>query len=413
VRHVTTVVIGAGHCGLAMSWHLARSGIDHVVLERGEIANSWQTERWDSLRLLTPNWQSRLPDFTYSGSDPHGYMTMTEVVAFLKSYASRIDAPVATGTSVHCVSRVPGGYMVATNRGVWRCRCVVIATGACGVPTVPAIAGRLPENVASMTPFQYRAPHQLPAGSVMIVGASATGVQLAREIRAAGRDVILCVGEHVRLPRTYRGRDINWWMDAIGLMDVRFDELDDLARARRLPSPQLIGTPEQATIDINSLHASGVEIVGKLVAVDGATAKFSGALRNTCALADLKMNRLLDAIDAWVGVDRRIETIQPATRFEPTRLGRDIRLSVDLRSSDIGTVIWATGFRPDYSWLDAPVLDAKGRIRHVGGIVDAPGMYVMGLPFMRRRKSSFIDGAADDAKDLVAHLATYVARAAA
>ncbi len=413
MRQVTTVVIGAGHCGLAMSWHLAQSGIDHVVLERGEIANSWQTERWDSLRLLTPNWQSRLPDFAYGGSDPHGFMSMTEVVAYLKSYASRIAAPVVTDSSVLSLRRAPSGYVVSTNRDMWRCRCVVIATGACGIPRIPALADRLPENVASMTPFQYRSPHQLPAGGVMIVGASATGVQLAREIRAAGRDVTLCVGEHVRLPRTYRGRDINWWMDAIGLMDVRFDEIDDLARARQLPSPQLIGTPEHETLDINALQAAGVEIVGRLVAVDGATAKFSGALRNLCALADLKMNRLLDTIDAGVGAYARIDTFQPATRFEPTRLGRDIRLSVDLRSSNIGTVIWATGFRADYSWLDVPVLDAKGRIRHDGGIVDAPGMYVMGLPFMRRRKSSFIDGAADDAKDLVAHLATYAARAAA
>lgn len=413
MRHVTTVVIGAGHCGLAVSWHLAQSGIDHVVLERGEIANSWQTERWDSLRLLTPNWQSRLPDFTYTGADPHGYMTMTEVVTHLKSYAGRIAAPVVANSSVLCVGRAPGGYVVTTNRGVWACRCVVIATGACGVPIMPVLADQLPKSIASITPFQYRSPHQLPASGVMIVGASATGVQLAREIRAAGRDVTLCVGEHVRLPRTYRGRDINWWMDAIGLMDVRFDQVDDLARARRLPSPQLIGTPERETIDLNALQAAGVEIVGRLVAVDGATAKFSGALRNHCTLADLKMNRLLDTIDAWVGEDERVEASEPVTRFEPTRLGRDIRLSLDLRSSRIETVIWATGFRADYAWLDVPVLDAKGRIRHDGGIVDAPGMYVMGLPFMRRRKSSFIDGAADDAKDLVAHLATYLARAAA
>ena len=413
MQQVTTVVIGAGHCGLAMSWHLTRSGVDHVVLERGEIANSWTTERWDSLRLLTPNWQSRLPDFTYSGSDQHGYMTMADVVAYLKSYASRITAPIVTGSSVLSVSVAPDGYVVSTSRGTWRCRCVVIANGACGVPVVPDLADRLPRNVLSLTPFQYRSPHQLPAGGVMIVGASATGVQLAREICASGRDVTLCIGEHVRLPRTYRGRDINWWMDAIGLMDLRFDQIDDLARARRLPSPQLIGTPEHETIDINSLRESGVEIVGRLVAVDGTTVKFSGALHNHCALADLKMNRLLDTIDAWVGVNGGTETCGPVTRFEPTECGPDIRLSLDLRSNCIETVIWATGFRPDYSWLDVPVLDSKGRICHDGGVVNAPGMYVMGLPFMRRRKSSFIDGAADDAKDLVAHLGAYLARAAA
>lgn len=413
MKYVTTVVIGAGHCGLATSWHLADAGIDHVVLERGEIANSWQTERWDSLRLLTPNWQSRLPGHVYTGPDPNGYMTMTEVVEFLTSYGRRIATPILTHTTVHRVGRTADGYIVQTSRGNWRCRCIVIATGACGVPVVPAIADRLPKAVESMTLFQYRSPNQLSAGGVMIVGASATGVQLAHEIRASGRDVTLCVGEHVRLPRTYRGKDINWWMDTIGLMDTRIDQVDDLSRVRRLPSPQLIGTPERRTIDINSLRAVGVEIVGRLVALDNGKAKFSGALRNVCTLADLKMGRLLDTIDAWVAAGRDIHTGEPARRFEPTRLGNDIRLSLDLDAAGIKTVIWATGFRPDYSWLEVPVLDPKGRIRHAGGLVDAPGMYVMGLPFMRRRKSSFIDGAADDARDLVAHMSTFLARVAA
>ena len=186
----------------------------------------------------------------------------------------------------------------------WRCRTLVIASGACNVPIVPALSAQLPATITSLTPFQYRTPAQLPAGGVMIVGASATGVQLAREIRASGRKVLLCVGEHVRLPRVYRGRDITWWMDAMGMMDVRYDEIEDLERARRLPSLQLIGTPERATIDLNALRAAGVEFVGKLVAVDGARVKFSGSLPNCCALADLKMNRLLESIDSWIERER-------------------------------------------------------------------------------------------------------------
>ena len=413
MRHTSTVVIGAGHSGLAMSKHLSELGIDHVVLERGRIANSWQTERWDSLRLLTPNWQCRLPGHAYTGPDPHDYMTMPELVAHLQCYADLIAAPVETDTTVLRVSRASDGYVVHTDRGTWACRCVVIASGACNVPTVPPLANRLPASIASLTPFQYRAPHPLATGGVMIVGASATGVQLAREIRATGRDVVLAVGEHVRLPRTYRGRDINWWMDVMGLMNVRYNEIDDLDRARRLPSPQLIGTPERETIDLNALRAAGVEIVGRLVGLDGAVAKFSGALRNHCALADLKMNRLLASIDAWVAANAGISTQEPAYRFEPTVLGEKPPLSLDLRSRRIETIIWATGFRPDYSWLDVPVLDPRGRMRHQGGIVESPGLYVMGLPFMRRRKSSFIDGAGDDARELAAHMATFLARAAA
>ncbi|MGE0766467.1 MAG: NAD(P)-binding domain-containing protein [Hyphomicrobiaceae bacterium] len=413
MKHITTVVVGAGHSGLAMSKHLLERGIDHVVLERGRIANSWRTERWDSLRLLTPNWQCRLPGHVYSGPDPNGYMTMPELVAHLQCYADLLAAPVETYTTVLRVSRASEGFVVRTDRGTWACRSVVLASGACNLPVVPALVARLPATIASMTPLQYRAPHLLSAGGVMIVGASATGVQLAREIRASGREVVLAVGEHVRLPRTYRGRDIDWWMDVMGLMDVRYDEIDDLDRARRLPSPQLIGTPGRETIDLNALRAAGVEIVGRLVGLDGAVAKFSGALRNHCALADLKMNRLLSSIDAWVASNAGIATQEPPYRFEPTLLSRKLPLSLDLRSRRIETIIWATGYRPDYSWLDVPVLDPRGRIRHRGGIVEVPGLYVLGLPFMRRRKSSFIDGAGDDAQELAAHMATFFARAAA
>jgi putative flavoprotein involved in K+ transport len=247
----------------------------------------------------------------------------------------------------------------------------------------------------------------------MIVGASASGMQLAREIQASGRRVVLSVGEHVRVPRTYRGRDIQWWMDAIGAMDVRYDAIEDIERARRLPSLQLIGTPERVTIDLNSLRRAGVQLVGRLVGLRDGKAQFSGSLANVCALADLKMNRLLDSIDGWVSANGFAERFPAPRRYEPTDVGPETKLSLDLIAGGIGTVIWATGYRPDYSWLDVPVLDRKGRIRHDGGIVSAPGMYVMGLPFMRRRKSSFIDGAGDDAADLAAHLSQSLARFAA
>jgi putative flavoprotein involved in K+ transport len=214
------------------------------------------------------------------------------------------------------------------------------------------------------------------------------------------------------MPRTYRGRDIQWWMDAIGAMDVRYDAVDDIQRARHLPSLQLVGTPERVTVDLNSLRKSGVELVGRLVGVRDGTAQFSGSLANFCALADLKMNRLLASIDDWVNANGFAERFPAPERYEATDVGPQSRLSLDLVAAGISTVIWATGFRPDYSWLDAPVFDRKGRIRHDGGIVAAPGMYVMGLPFMRRRKSSFIDGAGDDAADLAAHLSQNLARAA-
>jgi putative flavoprotein involved in K+ transport len=413
VRFTTTIIIGAGQSGLAMSRHLTARSIDHVVLERGEVANSWRTERWDSLRLLTPNWQSRLPGYAYDGDDPDGFMAMPEVVQFLQRYADVARAPVVTGTRVARVRQADGGYEVATSQGPWRCRVLVIASGAYNIATIPGLSADLPDEVTSLTPAQYRNPGLLPDGGVMIVGASASGVQLAREIHASGRRVVLSVGEHVRVPRTYRGRDILWWMDSIGAMDLRYDELEDIQRARRLPSFQLVGTPERVTVDLNSLRKSGVELVSRLVGLRDGKAQFSGSLANHCALADLKMNRLLASIDDWVSANNVAEWFPAPHRYEPTDIGTETRLSIDLRDSRITTVIWATGYRPDYSWLDVPVLDRKGRIQHDGGVVAAPGMYVLGLPFMRRRKSSFIDGAGDDAADLAAHLSLNLARAVA
>jgi putative flavoprotein involved in K+ transport len=414
VKFATAIVIGAGQSGLAMSWHLTTRSIDHVVFERGEVANSWLTERWDSLRLLTPNWQTRLPGYAYTGDDPNGFMTMPEVVSFLEGYAKVSCAPIITGARVTRVRQQEGGYELETSLGPWRCRKLVIASGACNLASIPSLGAGLPASVASLTPLQYRNPGLLPDGGVMIVGASASGVQLAREIRGAGRRVVLCVGEHVRLPRTYRGRDIQWWMDVIGAMDVRYDTmLEDIERARRLPSLQLIGTPERVTVDLNSLRKAGVEFVGRIVGLGDGKAHFAGSLANLCALADLKMNRLLAGIDDWVNRSGLAQQFPEPHRFEPTDVGSDARLGLDLTDAGIGSVIWATGYRPDYSWLDVPVLDRKGRIRHDGGIAGAPGMYVMGLPFMRRRKSSFIDGAGDDAADLAAHLCQNLNRAAA
>jgi putative flavoprotein involved in K+ transport len=230
-------------------------------------------------------------------------------------------------------------------------------------------------------------------------------VQLADEIRRTGRDVTLSVGEHVRLPRTYRGRDVCWWMETAGVFGERHDEMDDLVRARHLPSPQLIGTPERRSIELNALSDGGVRIVGRLSGVTDGVAQFSGALSNVCRLADLKMNRLLDRFDEWADTTKPCGAEIPLERFAPTRVSASPTLEVDLRCGGIGTVVWATGYRPDHSWVDLPVFDRKRRIRHEGGIVsDAPGVYLLGSNLLRRRSSSFIHGAEADTDDLATHL---------
>jgi putative flavoprotein involved in K+ transport len=398
VPHTTTVIVGAGHCGLAMSRCLAARSIDHVVLERGEVANSWRTQRWDSLRLLTPNWMTRLPGYAYRGADPGGYLSARQVAAMLEDYADVSAAPILTGTTVTSVRATGGGYVVRTDQGTWRAPTVVLACGAATLPAVPTLTWRVPAGITAVTPAGYRNPGELRPGGVLVVGASASGIQLADELHRSGRPVTLAVGEHVRMPRTYRGRDILWWLDAAGVLDERYDEVDDLVRARNLPSMQLVGSPGR-TVDLNALSSTGVRLVGRLAGIQDGVAQLSGSLPNVCALADLKLGRLLDTIDAWASA--------AGERLAPT-LVPTAPLGLDLRSGEIATIVWATGYRPDLSWLEVPTMDRRGRIVHDGGVTACPGLYLIGMPFLRRRKSSLIDGAADDAAELTTHLAGHL-----
>ena len=391
-----------------MSRCLADRSIDHVVLERGEVANTWKNERWDSLRLLTPNWQSRLPGFGYEGDDPDGFRTMPETIDFIQQYAGLISAPVRTSTTVTSVRSTDDGYLVATDQGDWRCRTVVIASGAFAVPRIPAVAEAVPSSIATLTPKEYRNPEQLEQGGVLVVGASASGTQIADEIHRSGRPVTLALGEHIRAPRVYRGKDIKWWMDRAGVLDEFYTEVDNLNRVRGVPSLQLTGSDDRRTLDLNSLTDVGVKLLGRIAGINEGKAQFSGSLRNLCEMADLKMNRLLDRIDEWATENGLDDEVALPHRLESTRVEASPRLGLNLNSGEFRTIVWATGFRPDHSWIEMPIFDRKGRVRHDGGVAEAAGMYLMGIPFLRRRKSSLIDGAGDDARDLSAHLAGYL-----
>ncbi|MGB0114680.1 MAG: NAD(P)-binding domain-containing protein [Ilumatobacteraceae bacterium] len=400
-RTTDVVVIGGGQAGLAMSRCLTDRSIDHVVLERAEVANSWTTERWDSLRTLTPNWMSRLPGFSYEGDDPDGYMTAAEVAVHLAMYRSSFDAPVRTGVEVTRIRSVERGHVVETSDGPWVARAVVIATGACSTPHVPSIATDMPQHIEQLTPIAYRNPGHVAPGGVLVVGASASGLQIADELSRAGREVTLAVGDHVRLPRTYRGMDVHWWMEAIGQLDERYDEVDDIGRARRLPSLQLVGSPERRDLDLNSVSANGVSLVGRLVGRSGRRAQFSGSFANMCMSADLKQQRMLDRFDEHAATHGLDDEVAAPERPSPTTLGAP-KLDLDLQS--VRAIVWATGFRPSYPWLDRSLLDRRGRLVHDGGVLPVPGLYVLGLPFQRRRKSSFIDGVGPDARELCEHL---------
>jgi putative flavoprotein involved in K+ transport len=412
MRRTEAVVIGGGQAGLAMSRCLSQHGIDHVVLERGRVGERWRSERWDSLRLLSPNWHTRLPGFRYDGPDPDGFMRTGELLELLERYARTIDAPVEEQTTVLGVETGGPGYRVTTDHGGFEARSVVIATGHCDVPHVPAVAANLPGDVVQLVPSRYRRASQLPAGGVLVVGASASGVQLADEIHASGRPVTLAAGRHNRLPRTYRGRDIVWWLDALGVFDEAAEDQPDLARARRQPSLQLVGRPDRATLDLPALERRGVRLAGRLAAIEGGRVRFADDLVAHTAAADARLARLLRRIDAFAAASGLDGEVGPREPFTPFLWPSPAPTELDLRQAGIRSVVWATGYGREYPWLRVPVLDARGEIRHAGGVTAAPGLYVLGLYFLRRRKSSFIDGVGQDAMELAAHLAHHLRRAA-
>jgi putative flavoprotein involved in K+ transport len=395
----TVVVIGAGPAGLAMSHHLVSAGVDHVVLERGQVGRSWRAERWDSLRLLTPNWMTRLPGYSYDGPEPDGYMTAGEVAAFLDGYRESFPAPIVTGVDVTAVTRDADGFTVDARGCRWRSDAVVLATGASSEPRVPEVATHLPARIDQLTALEYRNPAQLDgAGRVLVVGASASGVQIADELRRAGRAVTVAVGEHVRLPRTYRGRDVFRWMDDIGQLDERWDEVDDLERARRHASLQLVGSEPRRSLDLNALLDGGVELVGRFVGISGRHAQCAGSLANLVANADLKQARLLDRVDAYVRELGCVDAEGPDHRPAPTRR---VDAPTELDLTGVSTVIWATGYRPSFGYLDPAALDRRGRLAHDGGVTRVPGLTVLGLPFQRRRRSALLAGFGVDAADLL------------
>ncbi len=407
MNRVETIVIGAGQAGLAMSRCLTERGVDHVVLERGRIAESWRSERWDSLRLLTPNWQSRLPGWTYRGLDPDGFMTAAEVADHFDGYARSFQAPVHASVTVLDLKRINGAYRVTTTKGEWRAASVVIATGHCQAPFVPSFAERLSPSIKQVPSMTYRNPEQLPKGGVLIVGASSTGVQLAEEIQRSGRPVTLSVGRHTRLPRRYRGRDILWWMDRVGILEERAEDVPNLEAARRQPSLQLAGRADGSSLDLGILRDAGVRLVGHLSDIANAQSRFADNLDQTTEAADAKLGRILARIDAFIADHPQLAAgdAEPIVRhsFGPSPT------SIDLEAAGITTVVWATGYVRRYPWLNVPIFDEHSEIRHDGGVTPAPGLYVLGLRFMRRRNSNFIDGVGHDARALADHLVATLA----
>jgi len=409
MRHIEALVIGGGPAGLAMSRCLSDYGIEHVILERGRVAERWRSERWDSLRLLTPNWLTRLPGLAYDGDDPDGFMAASEVVGFLEKYARLIRPPIETDTTVTSVAPARDAFTVTTSRGDWSARAVVIATGETDVPIVPSMAKRLAPHVDQLVPSEYLRPSQIRDGGVLVAGASSSGIQIADELQQAGRAVTIAVGGHTRVPRTYRGRDILWWFDRAGLLDEPAEHVQDLKQSRRQPSLQLVGHPDRRSLDLSTLQDLGVRVLGRLRGIDGAHLTFDDDLVATTVASDAKLALLLSRLDEFARrarLDREVGAPEP---FVPRwRRFFDAPTAIDLAATNIQTVVWAMGYRQRYPWLRVPVVDETGEIRHQGGVTPYPGLYVLGLRFLRRRNSTFIDGIGKDAAALAPHVAAFV-----
>lgn len=398
-----SVIIGAGQAGLALSRCLTDRGLSHVVLERGRVAQAWR-DRWDSLRLLTPNWQTRLPHFGYQGPDPGGFLNRSEIVGFFEGYRQSFAAPVREGAEVVSVSAdASGGFWVRTNLGAFSAKNVVVATGHCMHPAVPDWGAKLDARLVQLTTSDYKSPADLPPGGVLVVGASATGAQLAHELQMAGHPVTLAVGRHCRLPRSYRGRDIMEWLDLSGILRERVDEIRDIRASRLSPSLQLVGSDDGRSLDLGTLQALGVRVCG--YAVDGAGSRISceADIAAHVAASEAKLGRVLGRIDEYIeraGLQARVPARQPLPMVQVPESDS----SLDLLEIGVRSVLWATGYRRSYPWLKLPILTSTGEVAHSSGVTPFPGVYVIGLNFQRRRSSSYIDGVGDDAYFLSEHI---------
>ena len=402
--HTTdTLILGGGQAGLALSHCLTALGREHLVIERGGIAERWHSERWKSLRLLTPNWMTRLPGWAYDGPDPDGFMTAAEVASFFGRYAASFDAPVHQHTAVHHVTTDGEGFVVTTSDGPFRSANVVIATGWCDRPAIPVAARHLSRRIHQVLPAGYGSPDDVPAGGVLVVGASATGVQLADELHRSGRMVTVAVGNHSRIPRRYRGLDIFRWLEMIGAFEKTVDDIRDVPAARSEPSLQLVGRADHRTLDLATLHADGIRLVGRLNGVEGTRVTLATNVGAVIDAADRRMADVLALVDAAIarlGLTAEVLDAEPIPAVTPS----DVPDSLDLDAAGITTIVWATGHRRSYQWLDLPILDRGGEICQYRGVTPWPGVYVLGQRFQHYRNSNFIDGVGRDARYVAGHI---------
>lgn len=407
--HVPVVIVGGGQAGLATSYCLTQRGIEHVIVEKHRIGEAWRSQRWDTFCLVTPNWQCRLPGFSYvgeyDGDDPHGFMEREKIVRYIEAYAAMFEPPVREGVAVERVRRdeAGDGYVVPTSGGVYRADQVVIATGTYHQPNVPPMAARLPNEITQLHSSAYQNPQSLPDGAVMVVGSGQSGTQIAEDLHWAGRQVHLCVGEAPRAPRTYRGRDVVAWLDDMGYYDRPIYDHPEGEAVRHKTNHYLSGRGDGGhTIDLRELHLEGMELYGRLDDVEGADLSFRPTLEENLDAADASAAGIKRRIDEYIAENSVDAPEEPPYQppwtpdEEPTRL--------DLRETDISTVLWATGYDHDFSWVDLPVFDETGYPEYHRGVTDEPGLYFVGLAWLYTWGSGRFAGVGRDAEYLAAKI---------
>jgi Predicted flavoprotein involved in K+ transport len=398
-----TVVIGAGHAGLAISKLLGDSGAEHVVLDRSRIAARWRDERWDSFTLLTPNWATWLPGWHYDGADPHGFMVRDEVVSYFERYARSFGAPVRGGVDVRRLDGAPaGGYRLETSAGPIVAGSVVIATGPFQRPRIPAWSAQLPEEVVQLHSNGYRSAAALPDGAVLVVGSGPSGQQIVEDLQRAGRKVYLAVGRHQRVPRRYRGRDYYWWYELGGFYERTADDVPE-TRRRGGVAPVLTGFNGGHDLDLRHLHAEGATLLGRAIGFAAGKIQFAPGLMDSLAAGDRAYDSFVDWVESRL--IRFDGLFDEAGKRESFPDPPEPRTELDVSEAGVSSVVWATGFRPDYaSWVRLDVLDETGFPVHRRGVTALPGVYFIGLPWLHRQRSPFIRGAEEDARHVAAHI---------
>jgi putative flavoprotein involved in K+ transport len=402
--HASVVVVGGGQAGLAISYQLKERGIDHVILEKNQIAHSWKTQRWDAFCLVTPNWQCQLPGFPYQGGEPMGFMLRDEIVAYVEAYAKHISAPVKEGVAVTRLKHgIAGGFSLETSAGAMTADTVVLAVSGYHVPNVPRMADRLDASVTQLHSSAYRNPQSLPPGEVLVIGSGQSGCQIAEDLHLAGRKVHLAVGSAPRCPRVYRGRDAVEWLDDLGQYDLPVEQHNLKEKVRKNANHYLTGRDGGRDIDLRKFALEGMSLYGRLRDIQNGRLEFADDLAKNLDNADRVYNGICGLIDDHIAHNAISAPASP--HYTPVWQPESPVATLDPAQAGISTIIWTTGFRSDWSWVELPIFDGAGYPTHRRGVTSMEGVYVLGLPWLHTWGSGRFVGVGRDADFVAKHLA--------